>query len=121
MIEIGKTYRTRDGRKVRLLTTDSRCYLGPVIGEYESCGQWVIEAWDREGVTQPANPNLDLIEIKPVRVFEAWVNVYQDGSFITYGSLKGTERYRGELVIATLHIRQAYREGDGLCDDSAKI
>jgi len=115
VIEMGKEYRTRDGRAVRVLTTTAQCSLGPVIGEYESLGQWVLEAWDAGGVTQPANANLDLIEVKPVRVFERWVNVYE--SFAELHTTKiQADRACAPGRIACLHIRQEYRKGDGLCD-----
>ncbi len=115
MIEMGKEYKTRDGRDVRLHTTNSRCNLGPVIGEYETCGTWVLEAWDAGGVTRPANAKLDLIEVKPVRVFERWVNVYRCGLY-TYHSRRYVADQFAADRIACLHIHQEYREGDGLCD-----
>ena len=117
MIEMGKEYRTRDGREVRLHTTTSRCNLGSVVGEYETCGQWVLETWDCGGVTIPASSNLDLIEVKPVRVFERWVNVHHDGSVSWYKKREDAAAFATEMGrIACLHIRQEYKEGDGLCD-----
>jgi hypothetical protein len=115
VIEMGKEYRTRDGRPVRVHTTTAQCNLGPVIGEYESGGSWVLEAWDRGGVTTLANPNLDLIEVKPVRVYERWVNVHHDGSSSSYRKREDADAFATEMGrIACLHIRQEYREGDGL-------
>jgi hypothetical protein len=113
VIEMGKEYRTRDGRKVRLHTTTSRCNLGSVVGEYETCGQWVLEAWDCGGVTILANSSLDLIEVKPVRVFERWVNVHPDGVYTWHQTPQQAYDHAADRI-ACLHIRQEYREGDGL-------
>jgi hypothetical protein len=116
VIEMGKEYRTRDGREVRLHTTTSRCNLGSVVGEYETCGQWVLETWDCGGVTIPANCNLDLIEVKPVRVYERWVNVDKGGICHSYKNPEDAAAFATTARIACLHIRQEYHEGDGLCD-----
>jgi hypothetical protein len=114
VIEMGKEYRTRDGRSVRVHTTTAQCNLGPVIGEYESGGNWVLEAWDCGGVAMLANSNLDLIEVKPVRVLEMWVNVYPRDRPSTHMNPHHADNH-GAGRIACLHIRQEYTEGDGLC------
>jgi hypothetical protein len=114
MIELGKEYKTRDGRSVRVHTTTAQCNLGPVIGEYETGGNWVLEVWDERGRTRSVSTDLDLIEVKPTRVFEAWVNVYVNGARPHYCSQQEADRYRGEGCIACLHIRHEYQEGDGL-------
>jgi hypothetical protein len=115
VIEMGKEYRTRDGRSVRVHTTTAQCNLGPVIGEYESGGNWVLEAWDCGGVAMLANSNLDLIEVKPVRVFERWVNVHPEGIYTWHQTPQQAYDHAADRI-ACLHIRQEYREGDGICD-----
>jgi hypothetical protein len=87
VIEMGKEYKTRCGYRVRLYTTESRCIGGPIVGEYEMRpNEWVVCIWDTDGKYAPDARHLDLIEVKPVRVFERWVNVY-----ITTAIQAGTE------------------------------
>ena len=113
MIEMGKEYRTRDGRSVRVHTTTAQCNLGPVIGEYETGGNWVLEVWDERGRTRSVSTDLDLIEVKPVRVFERWVNVYRCGLYTWHSRRYVADQFAADRI-ACLNIRQEYREGDGL-------
>jgi hypothetical protein len=115
VIEMGKEYRTRDGRSVRVHTTTAQCNLGPVIGEYETGGNWVLEVWDERGRTRSVSTDLDLIEVKPVRVFERWVNVYRCGLYTWHSRRYVADQFAADRI-ACLHIRQEYKEGDGLCD-----
>ena len=114
MIEMGKEYKTRCGYRVRLYTTESRCIGGRIVGEYEMRpNKWVVCVWDAGGMYATNAPHLDLIEVKPVRVFERWYSMYADGSYITHNTRESASgNWSGR--IACLHIRQEYREGDGL-------
>jgi hypothetical protein len=87
-----------------------------VIGEYETGGNWVLEVWDERGRTRSVSTDLDLIEVKPVRVFERWVNVDKGGICHLYKTPEEAAAFATKARIACLHIRQAYTEGDGLCD-----
>jgi hypothetical protein len=123
MIEMGKEYRTRDGDPVRIYSVEGANAMQPVVGERLFLNDvWTASAWDKEGRwnIDGTEHRFDLIEVKPVQVFQAWINIYKDGSFVTWRSLRAAEGSQSKGVIATLHIRQEYREGDGLCDDSAK-
>ena len=115
MIEMGKEYKTRCGFAVRLYTTESRCIGGPIVGEYEMRpNEWVVCIWDADGKYAPDARHLDLIEVKPVRVFERWVNVHHNGHSSWYGTREDAAAFATEMGrIACLHIRQEYREGDG--------
>ena len=79
MIDITKQYKTRDGREVRIYTTD--CGGGrPVHGAFwSSDNRWSVHSWRGDG-TISGKPNvLDLIEVKPRIQREVWVNVYHNG------------------------------------------
>ena len=116
MIELGKEYKTRDGRQVVILATNGRGPC-PVVGQIlNENGEWEYNSWTADGFyyTSRSYSISDLIEVKPTRVFEAWVNVYVNGARPHYCSRQEADRYRGEGCIACLHIRHEYQEGDGL-------
>lgn len=115
MIEMGKEYRTRDGREVFILATNGRG-LYSVVGQFNDCGDWVHENWTADGTVfedRRCSPR-DLIEVKPVRVFDAWVNVDEAGVTGLFTSRGTADKFAGNNRIACIHIRQEYKEGDGL-------
>ena len=116
MIEMGKEYRTRDGREVVILATNGRGFYS-VVGQVNDNGDWVHENWTADGTVFEdcrCSPG-DLIEVKPVRVFERWVNVHHNGHSSWYKTREDAAAFATEMGrIACLHIRQEYREGDGL-------
>ena len=78
MIDPKKTYRTRDGREVRIYAVD-RGGIYPVhgahlVGKYE----WKSGCWTRDGDYQGqfTRTDNDLIEVRPRIQREVWVNVY---------------------------------------------
>jgi hypothetical protein len=118
VIEMGKEYRTREGREVVILATNGRG-LYSVVGQTNDGVDWVHENWTADGtvfIDRRCSPG-DLIEVKPVQVFERWVNIHHDGSSSSYRKREDADAFATEMGrIACLHIRQEYREGDGLCD-----
>ena len=118
MIEMGKEYRTRDGREVVILATNGRGFYS-VVGQVNDGGDWVHENWTADGTVFEDRPWFpgDLIEVKPVRVFERWVNVHDDGSSSCFITCEDAAAFATKMGrVACLHIRQEYTEGDGLCD-----
>ena len=76
-IEMGKQYRTRDGREVRIYATDG-AGNGSVHGAtMNGCGGWIVMNWSKNGKACNLDeyPS-DLIEIKPRIKRDVWVNVY---------------------------------------------
>ena len=78
MIDINKTYRTMDGREVRIYATDG-------VGDYPIHGAmlcdkgWHGEYWTAQGETYSGRSHLhDLVEVKPRIQRELWINVYPD-------------------------------------------
>ena len=80
MISLDKEYRTRDGRKVRLLCVDGPDEGFPVVGFIE--GQSGVFFWGSTGagskITQTAS---DLIESKPRVKKTVWMHHYKNGSY----------------------------------------
>jgi len=92
MIELGKQYKTRDGREVRIYAVDGGGRF-PVHGGLKLVdGTWRQEEWTLTGSYNGASSHghiiahyLDLIEVKPRIQREVWVNVYK--SECAYGAV----------------------------------
>ena len=116
MIEMGKQYKTLDGREVVILATNGRGRYS-VVGQFNDNGEWVYENWTADGTVfedRRCSPG-NLIEIKPVRLFERWANVYKSFTELHPTKIQADRAYAPGRI-ACLHIRQEYTEGDGLCD-----
>jgi len=78
MIDPKKTYRTRDGREVRIYAVDGGgiypVHGAHLVGKYE----WKSGCWTRDGdyQNQFTLTDNDLIEVRPRIQREVWVNVY---------------------------------------------
>lgn len=81
-IDPSKTYRTRDGRSVRIFATDGGGDF-PILGAvFVERGQaWLPESWTASGrlTTNYDHHPRDLVEVKPRITWERWVNVYGFG------------------------------------------
>lgn len=75
MISKDKTYRTRDGREVRIYATDGYTNF-PVHGAVKQEEGWMPLQWRKEGFWDPTGHGLDLIEVKPRIKRSFWVNLY---------------------------------------------
>lgn len=76
-IDPNKTYRTRDGREVRIYAVDGG-FAAPVHGAAKFDGDWRVMAWGCDGVWHNgAFTDHDLIEVRPRILREIWVNVYR--------------------------------------------
>jgi len=114
-IEMGRFYRTRDGREVRIYAVDGEDDY-PVHGAVKPInGKWFPSLWTPSG--RACNPmidsNLDLIEVKPRIKREVWVNVYRD--CVTVWNTKETAdegHTRNRIACVKLTIDCA--EGEGL-------
>lgn len=120
MIDKDKTYRTRDGREVRIYTTDAGG-IYPVHGAFKDPdGEWALEAWTLSGLfIRGEEDDLDLIEVKPKRIYERWVNVYENGYESEWATRACADvmaaNYSSRMRrIACLHIRHEYEDGEGL-------
>lgn len=117
MIEMGKNYRTRDGRAVTLLTTDGGGkypVLGFIDGKTGAYGGKAVNRWTSKGwwlADDPEERTDDLVEAKPET--KSFANVYDDGCGSRHRSLQDTATYRAANrkflgVVATTIIDGRY-------------
>lgn len=122
MIDKNKTYKTRDGREVRIYAVDGGGDF-PNHGAYHHPdGIWVPCQWVPSGkfLAGSEHPR-DLIEVKPRIQREVWVNVYPDGHFNTncacvgYGEKKDADHAAFKRDrIACVKLTIDCEEGTGL-------
>lgn len=119
MINKDKTYRTRDGREVRIYATDgvgNQC----VHGAYrDKNGEWAMWLWGING--EPTNiikygeDALDLVEVKPRHKRTVWINVYEGKPF--YGIFHteyDADTFSSRHRIACIKVDLDFEEGEGL-------
>jgi hypothetical protein len=76
MIEMGKKYRTRDGRPVRVLCTDRKSLYPVVALIMNRDAQEAWQGYKADGSVYDSSSSFDLIEVQPV--IEWWQNVWPD-------------------------------------------
>jgi len=118
MIDKNKTYVTRRGDAVRLYCTDDGGGSHPVHGAVNIEGIWACMSWPKDG---ESSGYYSLVEVKPKRTLDTWLNVYSDtvdGPIIGVGHrLRSAADAAGALVgsrIACLRITQEFTEGEGM-------
>lgn len=113
MIDKNKTYKTKNGKEVRIYATDGEGPY-PIHGAYKVGEGWVGTKWTEEGllVIGDLNHSLDLVEGKPRVKKTVWVNVYRNGVYI-YPS-KVDAKPRGPACLACVKIEIDVEEGHGL-------
>ena len=113
MIDPAKTYRTRDGREVRIYAVDGG-KSDPVHGAVKATdGDWIHQSWNESGqYSGDGLDDRDLIEVKKKHV--RWVNVYEgdfmSGSYHTQQEANEFAARRPRLAC----IRIEFEEGEGL-------
>jgi hypothetical protein len=115
MIDIKKTYRTRDGREVRIYAVDGR-KGEEVHGAFLTKDGWVPCGWSESGLWCDGGiDNADLIEVKPRIKREVWLNIYRDDAVGELWFTKAeANRAAGISRIACVKIVIDCEEGDGL-------
>jgi len=122
MIDINKTYRTRDGREVRIYATDGDGSGSAIHGAIKNFYGWVATIWNPDGKCHwgagcygdptPAN---DLIEVRPRHRKTVWLNVYGTGIIPEVCSSKErADVAAGCNRIACVRVDLDFCEGDGL-------
>ena len=117
-IEMGKKYRTRDGRPVRVLAVDRQGAF-PVVALVQTGSVETALVFSSDGKA-PGNPEYALIEVKPE--IKGWVNLYKNaGMPFAAGRIFATtqladDEYRSKRStwerLACIYV-DTY-EGDGL-------
>ena len=110
MIDKDRTYRTRDGREVRIYATDGGGRKKPVQGAVKEKDGWYMLAWSKNGVVSNIDRNLDLIEVRPRHKRTVWLHVWNGGTVCA------TEEsyYVPTGRIACIKVELDFAEGDGL-------
>lgn len=114
MIELGKQYKTRDGREVRIYAVDGGGHR-PIHGAIREGQEWVAYTWLHDGVAG-LHCNT-LIEAKPRIKREVWLNVYRESDVEFYGvcsKKEDADNYAGDSRIACVKLVIDCEEGTGL-------
>lgn len=115
MIDKNKSYRTRDGREVRIYATDGGNEY-KVHGAVRDNGIWLPQAWLSDGKALYFDEHdADLIEIRPRIKRTVWLNVY-DNEVIHGGwrTKEEADRISHGNRVACIKLDLDCAEGDGL-------
>ena len=117
MISKDKTYRTRDGREVRIYATDGHPDE-PVHGAFKDKGKWMSTNWSQTGKFCSFAPHdLDLIEVKPRIRRTVWVNLHEN-DFVTASPTEAFAKQRLQHslkdALACIRVEIDCEEGEGL-------
>jgi len=111
MIDKNRTYRTRDGREVRIYATDG-VEGEEVHGSVKRSYGWCAETWPLNGL-HSVDSSLDLIEVRPRHRKTVWLNV-SDGHCWVYPSREKADASPSMLRIACIKVDLDFAEGEGL-------
>ncbi len=113
MIELGKQYKTRDGREVRIYAVDGGGHK-PIHGAIREGDGWFAASWLQGGVG--ALHINSLVEVKPRIQREVWVNVYPAWlqSDVVHQSKKLADEGSSLDRIACVKMIIDCEEGEGL-------
>jgi len=111
MIDKTKTYRTRDGREVRIYATDG-VEGEEVHGSVKRSYGWRAETWPLNGL-HSVDSSLDLIEVRPRHKRTLWVNEYEDNRPTAHLSKELADQYRFDRI-ACIKVELDFEEGEGL-------
>ena len=113
MIDMKKTYTTRDGKPVRIYAVDAGSDY-PVHGAYLLNSVWYPCMWPANGLHNKVASDYDLIEAHVT--LQMWVNVYEMG--IEFHDDRALADYcANDGRIACVPVTITYRHGDGLDND----
>ena len=117
MIDKNSTYRTRDGREVRIYATDGDGSGSAIHGAIKNFYGWVATVWNPDGKCHwgagcygdptPAN---DIIEVRPRHKRTVWLHVFK------HTIVAAEEPPLGNITtrIACIKVELDFEEGEGL-------
>jgi hypothetical protein len=112
MIDISKTYRTRDGREVRIYAINNGDSL-PVHGAFFDGEEWSIWSWWGTGrCGHNISDDLDLIEVKPRIKRTVWLNIYERE--VQHETKEAADKWCTDGRIACVKVEIDCEEGEGL-------
>ena len=119
MIDKNRTYRTRDGREVRIYATDGGLENCMVHGAMKNkMGYWEMTSWYTKHGGFYDNPDRhphDLIEVRPRHKRTLWVNMYGTGIVgETCSSKEHADLAAAYNRIACIKVDLDFEEGEGL-------
>ena len=97
---------TKDGRNVRIVCTDVKSELYPVLALVDNWGEEICNSYTKEGRFLPNNEAHRDLFFAPEK-HEGWVNVYRDFDGLMCGSVFATEedaKCNAKTAIATVKI-----------------
>ena len=97
---------TRDGRNVRIVCTDVKSELYPVLALVDNWGAEICNSYTKEGRFLPGNEAHRDLFFAP-ETHEGWVNVYRDFDDMMCGSVFASEedaKCNAKTAIATVKI-----------------
>lgn len=97
---------TRDGRNVRIVCTDVKSELYPVLALVDNWGEEICNSYTKEGRFLPSNEAHRDLVFAPEK-HEGWVNVYRCLDDVMCGSVFATEedaKCNAKTAIATIKI-----------------
>lgn len=114
-LEVGKSYKTRNGRKVKISEIDEDCTYYPIIGtileEVQSEYHWTVDGkhsiyfqsdadivseWEEEAVNHPSHYGGSNNPYEAIKVIEAWQLNFNLGNVIKYISRAGKKGSKTE-------------------------
>ena len=111
MISKDKTYKTRDGREVRIYATDNGGFK-PVHGAVAAHYGWCLREWNEDGTIGAYTDPCDLIEVKPRIKRTVWLNVYERS--VAGWDSKDKADGAGPGRVACVKVEIDVEEGHGL-------
>lgn len=112
-IEMGKQYRTRDGREVRIYAVDGHPEL-TVHGAVKLEDGWEVCGWRSDGrLGGYTKTDSDLVEVRPRIKREVWINVYPNG-VNAFRSREQADDCANDFRIACVRVEIDVDEGHGL-------
>ena len=112
-IEMGRVYRTRDGREVRIYAVDGSGSV-PIHGAIKNSYGWEPYQWIKDGRSYLTNGPEDLIEVRPRIKREVWVNVYPGGVLNMRYTRADADDDATSDRIACVKLTIDVEEGEGL-------
>ena len=110
MISKDKTYRTRDGREVRIYATDGGQAYNVHGAVHHIALGWICHTWLSNGRSN-MHENCDLIEVKPRHKRTVWLNVHDFHCF-AWSSKEHADAQGGR--IACIKVDLDFEEGEGI-------
>ena len=115
MISKDKTYRTRDGREVRIYAIDGRGDY-PIHGAIKTFSGWEAYIWLGNGravFNDETERDTDLIEVKPRIRRTVWLNVFDEG--VGAFEIKcAADTFNSRKRLACVKVEIDCEEGEGL-------